>query len=207
MQQGQALSIKSLLCYPSTHRHLKTWPSRRTDATETARRLLRTIEKRLQKERGIKWYSRAMMWTQIADLQKDSIEDLTAEEFLDCLYSVDVYFRKNPAVREKMSLAPFKGPQHVEDRDVEQRVNYLGDAAVYKYYDKGLFLCELRALDSQLIPEKATERQYEEALRNTSRTIFSSWAKRSIVDEYRGPQSFVHKGTPERTRQPTPGSR
>ena len=107
---------------------------------------LRTIEKRLQKDCGIRWYSRAIMWTQIADLQKDSIEDLTPEEFLDCLYSVDAYLRHHTAVRAKMNLKPFKGPQHVEDRDVEDRVNYLGDATVYKYYDKGLFLCELLSL-------------------------------------------------------------
>ena len=92
-----------------------------------------------------------------------------------------------------MNLEPFKGPQNIDDQFNTDRVEYLGDARIYTYFDKRLFLCELRAIDKRLSPETASERQYEQAPQNTSRTIFDSWARRSIVDEYRGPQSFVQR--------------
>ena len=133
------------------------------------------------------------MWKYASDTGKSSIDELEPAEFLDCLHLVSDFLRKHPAQITKTNLEAFRGPQNVEDQREAERVNYLGDAAVYKYYDKRMFLCELRSIAGNLSPETATERQYEEALGNTSRAISDSWAKRSVVDEYRGPQSFVHR--------------
>ena len=77
-------------------------------------------------------------------------------------------------------------------------MNYLGEPRAYKYYDERIFLRELRRIDLTLYPESATERQFEEALEQTSRAIFENLAKRSLVDEYRGPQSIVHLTCNER---------
>ena len=125
-------------------------------------------------------------------MNKDNLNDLNDIEFVECLHQVNEYFRKHPSVRVTMNLEPYKGPQCLEDRANKDRIDYLGDPLVYKYYDKRVFESELRCIDPALYFERASERQLEQALQNTSRTIFDSWAKRSVVDEYRGPQNAVH---------------
>ena len=42
------------------------------------------------------------------------------------------------------------------------------------------------------IASTASEKQYEHALQPTLYRIKQSWAARSLVDEYQGPQSYIH---------------
>ena len=69
----------------------------------------------------------------------------------------------------------------------------MGAPLVYKYYDKELFIDELKFFGDTITPETATERQFEDALLRTTTRIQQKWISRSLTEEYRGPQSYVHR--------------
>ena len=96
--------------------------------------------------------------------------------------------------RANWNLESKRGPQGLEDRHNEQRLNYLGGPLVYTYYDKELFLDELHFFGDTISPANATERQFEEALQRTSTRIQQRWISRSLTEEYQGPPSYVHRG-------------
>ena len=90
------------------------------------------------------------------------------------------------------------GPQTLDGRHNDEKLNYVWTPLVHKFYDHGIFNEELRGLDNTLSPETATERQFEEALRRTSFRISSAWSKRTITSEFQGPQQYAHRFTIQR---------
>ena len=72
----------------------------------------------------------------------------------------------------------------MKDRHDAEKLNYVGSPLVYKFYDRKIFVEELRNIDDTLAPETANERQFEEASLRTKTRIQLAWAKRSVTDEY-----------------------
>ena len=83
------------------------------------------------------------MWFFAEERGKNSVDEISDQEFLTGLGVVDAYFKANAAYRASWGLEPKRGPQSLEDRRDQQRMDYLGDPAVYKYYDKEISVDEL----------------------------------------------------------------
>ena len=124
---------------------------------------------------------------------KYSVQDLNDVEFIDGLHYVHTYFYKHPAYRVSWNLQRHMGPQTLDDRHNEEKLNYVGAPLVHKFYDRGISNEELRGLDNILSVETARDRQFEEALRRTSFRISSAWSKRTITSEFQGPQQYAHR--------------
>ena len=154
---------------------------------------LRTAHTRIKRGSKLEWYSRRTMWEFAEKLGKDCVEDLNDVEFIDGLHSVHTHFRKHPASRVSWNLQRHMGPQTLDDKNDEDKLNYVGSPLVHKFYDRGIFIEELRGLDNTLFPETASERQFEEALRRTYFIIMSAWSTRAITSEYQGPQQYAHR--------------
>ena len=81
------------------------------------------------------------MWEFAEKLGKDCVEDLNDVEFIDGLHSVHTYFYKtNPAYRVSWNLQRHMGPQTLDDRSNEDKLNYVGSPLVHKIFDRGIFI-------------------------------------------------------------------
>ena len=78
------------------------------------------------------WYSRRRMWHFAEERGKSCVEDLDDNEFLAGLAMVNEYFKHHIAQRVYWNLTPKQGPQSLEDRCDESKLNYLGEPMVYK---------------------------------------------------------------------------
>lgn len=153
---------------------------------------------KLLQPKQYQWYSRRRMWHFAEERRKNSVDELEDQEFLIGLGVVNAYFKVNSSYRASWGLEAKRGPQGLEDRHNTEKLDYLGDPTVYKHYDKEIFVDELKFLGDTVTPDNASERQFEEALLRTTQRIQQRWIRRSLSEEYRGPQSYVHRTQPER---------
>ena len=71
------------------------------------------------------------MWEFAEKLGEDCVEDLNDVEFIDGLHSVHTYFHKHPAYRVSWKLKRHMGPQTLDDRNDEDKLNYVGSPLVH----------------------------------------------------------------------------
>ena len=169
---------------------------------EKLERLLRNAAKNDQ-TKPCKYYSRLHMWHYASKCGVDNIEDLTDEDFTICLNRTDTYLRTHPEVRTSWKLEEHKGPTTVDERSDSSKVNYCGAPKTLKYYSKQMFLKKLTLINNgtELLPSEATERQFMDALAETSLDMQGKNCVRASkfrIFEYRGPQCLPHRNDLER---------
>ena len=105
--------------------------------------------------------------------------------------------RKNPTYLTTWKLEANQGPVSCTERDSDEAC-YNGSAKACKYYSRQVFLQQLARLNhgEALLPHAATERQFMEALAETSlhmQRCHCVRASKFQVYEYRGPQCLPHR--------------
>ena len=150
---------------------------------------------RAAKQKKCVWYCRATMWTKAAYFGVNDLSELSPEQYATCLSQVHEHFRRNAAHRSGWKLETGMGPTTVDERANLLKANYNGDARVFKYYSRQVFLDQLARVNDglALTPENATERQFMVALAETSLQMQRCHCVRASkfqVFEYRGPQCY-----------------
>ena len=96
------------------------------------------------------------MWDFAARRGVDAVEALSDEDFLAGLHEVNRYFVQNEAERHGYALAPFAGPQSLEERHVAARVDYAGAPRRFRYYSAAIFRRTLAGLNAVATPARGT---------------------------------------------------
>ena len=130
-----------ILC--SARKNFKARARGQSGASTIARRILE-VWTQMPTAKRYQWYSRRRMWHFAEERGKNYVEELDDQEFLIGLGVVNEYFKLNLSCRARWSLEAKRGPQGLEDRRDENKMAYLGAPLVYKYYDKELFIDELK---------------------------------------------------------------
>ena len=145
-----------------------------------------------------KWFSRHRLWLFAHSLGLDGVSALSDSEYLQGLANINDYFTKHPAARQTLRLEPFLGPQTLADRHSLQE-SYLGHLQIFQYYDRAVFVAQLKSVAATLTIATASESQFMLALRQTSERM-RNWAMLRGVPAiaYRGPQSFIHRDALDR---------
>ena len=166
-----------------------------------------------EKDAGFKYYCRAIMWQKASSSEVrpglENLDDLTDDEYLECLHKVDLHFQKNSTLRENWRVEPFQGPQSLDERH-SPKANYNAGYRKHKYYSKKVFEKQLVRVNGgrPLLPHQATERQFVEALKETSERMHCTHYIRHAARarfQFRGPQCMPHRDDLERfCFEPTP---
>ena len=108
------------------------------------------------------WYSRHKMWDEAKEFPyAHTVEDLTEDDFMQCLVYVHDYYAKNPRQRGSDGIEKGKGPRSFEDKDDATRMLYCGATLhCFQYYAASVCEGFLKVLAGPPISiYEATERQ------------------------------------------------
>ena len=139
------------------------------------------------------------MWQKACELRPglEELDDLDDDGYLECLRKVDLHFQRSATLRENWRVEAHKGPQSVRER-YDEKAKYNASYRRHKYYSRKVFDKQLARVngDRPLLPHQATERQFVEALRFTSKRMHCThYIRHAAVDrfQYRGPQCMPHR--------------
>ena len=144
----------------------------------------------------LRWYTRAIMWNEASKaFGVASLDELTDDIYLECLFTTHEYFRRHVSVRRRRLLKEGSGPQTLDDRHSATE-NYLGGRPeVSRYCHFDVFCEELRGLHGDLRLETACEKDFVLALQYTNNrmTNWNRCRRMSDAQCFGGPQAFPQR--------------
>ena len=115
-----------------------------------------------------RWYCRYFMFKQAqATWNLDNVEDLTDEQYVQCLDAVHELLTHHVPQRKAWKLQPNEGPEDAAERDTPKAL-YSGEPMRYKNYSYRLLCYFVEQQQPGATPLSCSERVFEDALQQTN---------------------------------------
>ena len=126
-----------------------------------------------------RWYCRYFMFKQAqATWNLDNVEDLTDEQYVQCLDAVHQLLTDHVPQRKAWKLQPNEGPEDASERDTPKAL-YSGEPMRYKNYSYRLLCYFVEKQQPGATPLSCSERVFEDALQQTSEGCHSLFPRPS----------------------------
>ena len=140
-----------------------------------------------------RWYCRYFMFKQAqATWNLDNVEDLTDEQYVQCLDAVHELLSYNVPQRKAWKLQPNEGPEDAAERDTPKAL-YSGEPMRYKNYSYRLLCFFVEQQQPGATPLSCSERVFEDALQQTNEGCHSFFRGLPPAAHYQGPQCFAER--------------